>query len=130
MSISSKAATQNYFPTSTGGLINPLIARANGSLIKDLEISGPLWRKKEIIDLPLTNKVIENPMHINKVVEDVTSIDKTIDLPTIDNKTGQNNEKQAKNGMIMIRRIKMNKHKRKKLRKKMKFEWAKVRSTC
>jgi Mitochondrial domain of unknown function (DUF1713) len=57
------------------------------------------------------------------------NIEKTINLPTVDNKTGTDVEKQAKNGMIMIRRRKMKKHKLRKLRKKMKYEWAKV-SRC
>lgn len=98
------------------------MARQNTSLVKDIGIRGPAWRRKEIFELPLTNKIIENPMQIKKIIEEVT--DKVIDLPTI---AGRNDTgKQAKNGMIMIRRRKMRKHKLRKLRKKMKYEWAKV----
>ncbi|XP_014471906.1 PREDICTED: uncharacterized protein LOC106742997 [Dinoponera quadriceps] len=46
----------------------------------------------------------------------------SVDLPTI----GGNFEKQAVR-MIVIRRKKMKKHKRRKLRKKMKFVWARMR---
>lgn len=97
-------------------------------MIRDVGIVGPLWRKKEILELPLTNKVIENPTNlINKVIEEISNGDKTINLPTIDNRTGNDTGKQAKNNMIMVRRRKMRKHKLRKLRKKMKFLWAKVR---
>lgn len=107
--------------------LNPLSARPNTNAIKDIGIGGPLWRKKEILELPLTNKIIENPTQITKVIEDIMNIEKIIDLPTIDNKTGEDSGKQAKNHMIMIRRRKMKKHKLRKLRKKMKFAWAKVK---
>lgn len=46
----------------------------------------------------------------------------SVDLPTV----GNNLEKQAVR-MIIIRHKKMKKHKRRKLRKKMKFVWAKLR---
>lgn len=83
---------------------------------------GPLWQRKEIFELPITNKIIESPNPIWKVIEEVTDVEKIISLPTVDSKI----EKQAKNNMIMIRRRKMKKHKLRKLRKKMKYEWAKV----
>lgn len=65
-------------------------------------------------------------MQIKKIIEEVT--DKVIDLPTINSGIENDAGKQAKNGMIMIRRRKMRKHKLRKLRKKMKYEWAKVSS--
>lgn len=105
----------------------PLIARQNTSLVKDVGINCPLWRRKEIFELPLTNKVIESPLQITKIIEDIANIDKTISLPEVENRTGDDSGKQAKNGMIMIRRRKMKKHKLRKLRKKMKYEWAKVK---
>jgi Mitochondrial domain of unknown function (DUF1713) len=107
--------------------LNPFILRQNTNLIKDVGISCPLWRKKEIFDLPLTNKVIDNPTKINKVIEDVVDEEKSVILPD-NTKSDDDSGKQAKNHMILIRRIKMNKHKLKKLRKKMKYEWAKVSS--
>lgn len=106
--------------------LQPLLARHNNSLIKDVGISFPLWRKKEIFELPLTNKIIENPTTISKVIEEIFDVDKVIDLPTHNSNGDDDTGKQAKNGMIMIRRRKMRKHKLRKLRKKMKFEWAKV----
>ena len=106
--------------------LNPLIARQNTNLIKDIGYNCPLWRRKEIFELPLTNKIIENPTQISKVIEEIINIDKTVSLPD-NNKSDDDTGKQAKNGMITIRRIKMNKHKLRKLRKKMKYEWAKVR---
>lgn len=63
-------------------------------------------------------------MQIKKIIEEIT--DKVIDLPTINGRDDNDTGKQAKNGMIMIRRRKMRKHKLRKLRKKMKYEWAKV----
>lgn len=107
--------------------IKPLVARQNTSLVKDIGIRNPAWRRKEIFELPLTNKIIENPMQIKKIIEEVT--DKVIDLPTITGRDDNDTGKQAKNGMIMIRRRKMRKHKLRKLRKKMKYEWAKVSQT-
>jgi len=106
--------------------LKPLIAKQNTNLVKDIGITCPLWRRKEIFELPLTNKIIENPTQSNKVIEEIINVDKTISLP--DNNNSEDDiGKQAKNGMIMIRHRKMKKHKLRKLRKKMKYEWAKVR---
>jgi hypothetical protein len=102
--------------------VNPLIARPNTNLIKDVGITGPLWRRKEIFELPLTNKIVEDPTTVTKIIEEITNVEKTISLPTTESRV----EKQAKNGMIMIRHRKMKKHKLRKLRKRMKYEWAKV----
>ncbi|CRL06342.1 CLUMA_CG018900, isoform A [Clunio marinus] len=106
---------------------NTKSAKQNTNVIKDIGINGPLWRRKEIFEIPLTNKIIENPTQVNKVIEDVNKIDKSIELPMHDNRIVDDNGKQAaKHGMIMIRRRKMRKHKRRKLKKKMKFLWLKV----
>lgn len=105
--------------------LKPLIARQNTNIVKDIGINCPLWRRKEIFELPLTNKIIENPTQISKVIEEIVNVDKTVSLPD-NNKSDDDSGKQAKNGMIMLRRRKMKKHKLRKLRKKMKFEWAKV----
>lgn len=94
----------------------------NSSLIKEIGGQRPLWRK-EIYELPLTNKIVENPTQVNKVIEDISKIEKSIDLPTDSNR---NNEKQAAR-LIVIRKRKMRKHKLRKLRKKMKFVWAKAK---
>lgn len=94
------------------------------SLIKEIGNHKPLW-KKEIFELPLTNKIIENPTTINnKIIEDIFNINKSINLPT-DNKDGDTG-KQAARG-IVIRRRKMRVHKLRKLRKRMKFVWGKAK---
>lgn len=137
LSLRSLSVSSNSSPTSRNLIcgdhvtqhdfsFSPLIARQNTSLVKGIGNSNPTWRKKEIFDLPLTNKIIENPTLIRKVIEDISKIENTMNLPDA-NKVNDENSKQAKNGMIMIRRRKMRKHKLRKLRKKMKFEWAKVR---
>lgn len=132
LSISSSSQQQTSNSSSTGKLhhhelsFNPLILRQNTKIINDIGINCPLWRKKEIFELPLTNKVIESPASINIVrKEDVVDENKTAILPD-NSKAEDDTGKQAKNHMILIRRIKMNKHKLRKLRKKMKYEWAKV----
>lgn len=131
LSISSSSQQQTSNSSSAGRIchqdvaFSPLTLRQNTKIINDIGINCPLWRKKEIFELPLTNKVIESPTKINKVVEDVIDENKTAILPD-NTKSEDDTGKQAKNHMILIRRIKMNKHKLRKLRKKMKYEWAKV----
>lgn len=130
LSISSNSQTTNN-PFLIGKLDNqefslqPLIAKQNTNFVKDIGINCPVWRRKEIFELPLTNKIVENPTQGNKIIEEITNIEKTISLPD-NNKSEDDIGKQAKNGMIMIRRRKMRKHKLRKLRKRMKYEWAKV----
>lgn len=104
----------------------PFIARQSNGLARDVGINCPLWRKKEIFEIPLTNKIIESPTKITKIIEEINNVDKIVDLPTHTGNGDDDAGKQAKNGMIMIRRRKMRKHKLRKLRKKMKYEWAKV----
>ncbi|KAF7996532.1 hypothetical protein HCN44_002164 [Aphidius gifuensis] len=70
-----------------------------------------------------TNKLCNFLQRLHLPLRDKTT-DKTIDLPT--NNSSINIEKQAAR-MIVIRRRKMRRHKLKKLRKKMKFKWAKVK---
>lgn len=96
----------------------------NTSLIKEIGNHNPVWRK-EILELPLTNKIIEeNPTssNINKIIEDIINVDKTISDPNA-NKNGETGKQAAR--LIVIRRRKMKKHKRRKLAKKMKYVWAK-----
>lgn len=73
--------------------------------------------------MPLTNKIIENPLQINKIIEEIQKIENNVNLPTANREI----EKQAKNGMIQIRKRKMRIHKRRKLFKKMRYVWKKVR---
>lgn len=87
----------------------------------NLEIGIPTNPLKEIQDFPIFNKIIENPLNssINEIMEITNKTD--LDLPT-------NIVKEIEAArLIGIRRRKMKKHKLKKLRKRMKFEWAKVR---
>lgn len=88
-------------------------------------IGNTSW-KKEIFEIPLTNKIVENPVNTNKIIEEITKIEKAVDLPAINGNKSDDVGKQAAR-LIVIRRRKMKKHKLKKLRKKMKFVWAKVR---
>lgn len=72
--------------------------------------------------MPLTNKIVENPLQITKIIEEIQKIENNLNLPT-----ARNTEIHAKNGMIQIRKRKMRRHKRRKLFKKMRFLWKKVR---
>uniref|UniRef100_A0A2M4ASZ9 Ribosomal protein mS38 C-terminal domain-containing protein n=1 Tax=Anopheles triannulatus TaxID=58253 RepID=A0A2M4ASZ9_9DIPT len=90
----------------------------------------PLLPLKEIIDIPLVSRIIENPVSrpttgSGTVIGDNLSIIPTLDLPTGTVPQGDNGKQAAR--LIVIRRRKMRKHKLKKLRKRMKFEWLKVR---
>lgn len=100
----------------------PLVLTSN--LVKNPWI----WQKQTSIESPATNiaPVVELPRSIfwipPKNDPDVPSTKSEIQEPILEiNK----HEKQAVK-LIVIRRHKMRKHKLKKLRKKMKFEWAKV----
>ncbi|XP_055613126.1 uncharacterized protein LOC129759643 [Uranotaenia lowii] len=88
---------------------------------------SPLIPRKEIIDIPLIDRIIENPLHsrITEIGDAVQQKHTNMDLPTSSGKVDDNGIQCAR--LIVIRRRKMRKHKLKKLRKKMKFLWAKVR---
>lgn len=101
------------------------------SQITSVDIKSP-WHSNSLInpkiDNPTINPIIEAPVQPNEqeiVDRIIGSIVQDLELPTIDNGVGEDG-KQA-NKMIKIRRRKMRRHKLKKLRKKMKYEWAKVR---
>jgi Mitochondrial domain of unknown function (DUF1713) len=130
ISSNSSAHTQKnsswIFQSINNSELNPFHVQlqSSGRAINEIGIKTPLWRK-EILELPLTNKIIETPQQINqKVIEDILNIDKTINLPT-DNKNGDAGKQAAR--LIVIRRAKMRRHKLKKLRKKMKFVWGKAK---
>uniref|UniRef100_A0A8D8NM67 (northern house mosquito) hypothetical protein n=1 Tax=Culex pipiens TaxID=7175 RepID=A0A8D8NM67_CULPI len=86
---------------------------------------NPLMPRKEILDLPLISRIIENPNQ-SRITEigDLPRSLPVIDLPK--SNTVDDGGIQAAR-LIVIRRRKMRKHKLRKLRKKMKYEWAKVR---
>lgn len=115
----------NYFSLQTDEILkhnNLILQSTNSSLIKEIGNHNPVWRK-EIFELPLTNKIIENPASNNKIIEDIINIEKSIIDPN-SNKNGDAGKQAAR--LIVIRRSKMKKHKRRKLAKKMKFIWAKA----
>lgn len=85
---------------------------------------NPLIPRKEIIDLPVLDKIIENPNLVFEII-DKPKYDHSMELPKHRNNNTNSDGIQAAR-LIVIRRRKMKKHKLKKLRKKMKFAWAKV----
>ncbi|KAG5672267.1 hypothetical protein PVAND_002407 [Polypedilum vanderplanki] len=104
--------------------LNGLSLQSTASIVNEIGYRQPIW-KKEIFELPLTNKIVEIPTQINqKIIEEITNIDKTINLPT-GNKSDENGKQAAR--LIQIRKRKMKKHKLRKLRKKMKFVWGRAK---
>ncbi|XP_053696239.1 uncharacterized protein LOC128743647 [Sabethes cyaneus] len=91
-------------------------------------IVNPALPRKEIIDMPRSKRIIENPnpFGILEIGEKPLTTNSGLELPTGHNRTTDDSGIQAAR-LIVIRRRKMRKHKLRKLRKKMKFEWAKVR---
>lgn len=86
---------------------------------------NPLLPRKEIIDIPLISRIIENPNQSRiSEIGDLWRPVPAMDLPTGSNKVDDNGIQAAR--LIVIRRRKMRKHKLRKLRKKMKYDWAKV----
>ncbi|XP_050460375.1 uncharacterized protein LOC126856152 [Cataglyphis hispanica] len=85
--------------------------RTNGNLIRN------------IIEMPVTKiPPLQDPVKRLPIRYDLPISEKSIDLPT----NGEIFEKHAVR-LIVIRHKKMKKHKRRKLRKKMQFIWAKLR---
>ncbi|XP_076293080.1 uncharacterized protein LOC143215129 [Lasioglossum baleicum] len=79
---------------------------------------------KNIIEIPLKDiPSIGDPSRQRPIQQDLPLTDKILDLPTLGNVM----EKQAVR-LIVIRRKKMKKHKRKKLRKRMKFQMETIRA--
>jgi len=87
----------------------------------DFGMPGDL--RKSIVDMPITRiPPLHEPIHHLPIEYNSPTVEKYIELPT----NGDIFEKLAIN-LIKIRRKKMKKHKRKKLAKRMKFVWAKLR---
>ncbi|KAH0945096.1 hypothetical protein HN011_007728 [Eciton burchellii] len=87
----------------------------------DFDTHGDL--RKSIIDMPITRiPPLHEPVQHLPIEYDSPTLEKYIDLPT----NGDIFEKQAAH-LIVIRRKKMKKHKRRKLAKRMKFVWEKLR---
>lgn len=95
-----------------------------------IDIKSP-WHNNSIvnpkIENPIITTIIEAPLQPNQqeIVDQSHSTVQDFELPAIENGVGEDGIQAAV--LIGIRRRKMRKHKLKKLRKKMKFEWAKVR---
>lgn len=81
--------------------------------------------RKNINEIPLSKYIppMEEPLIKQPIKQDLPLIDSSFQLPPTENTL----EKLAIR-LIVIRRKKMKKHKRKKLRKRMKFAWAKIRA--
>ncbi|KAJ8936968.1 hypothetical protein NQ318_015631 [Aromia moschata] len=91
----------------------------------DLINNAWIWQKKSQIQLPLiTNIKLELPNTLKQITPVVEqTVQNGIEVPGVNN--GDIPKQAAR--LIVIRRKKMKKHKLRKLRKKMKFEWAKLR---
>uniref|UniRef100_A0A182P2V9 DUF1713 domain-containing protein n=1 Tax=Anopheles epiroticus TaxID=199890 RepID=A0A182P2V9_9DIPT len=124
---SSKQITTN----GNDSILLPVRAVQLRSSIGNVEIGNsnrrnPLIPLKEIIDIPLVSRIIESPVQRptgEGPIGDNLTLIPSLELPA---DTVPKDEKQAAR-LIVIRRRKMRKHKLKKLRKRMKFEWLKVR---
>lgn len=81
-----------------------------------------IWQINNKIIPPLPNKPIEFPNSIRWVPLEEPKEKEQLEMPTTIN--GGISKEAAR--LIVIRRKKMKKHKLKKLRKRMKYEWAKV----
>uniref|UniRef100_A0A182ST98 DUF1713 domain-containing protein n=1 Tax=Anopheles maculatus TaxID=74869 RepID=A0A182ST98_9DIPT len=102
------------------------------SLLGNFEIGNsvrnPLIPLKEIIDIPLVSRIIENPVQrpgTQGPIGDNLAVIPSLELPTDTTGKDENGKQAAR--LIVIRRRKMRKHKLRKLRKRMKFEWLKIR---
>uniref|UniRef100_A0A182WLA3 Small ribosomal subunit protein mS38 n=1 Tax=Anopheles minimus TaxID=112268 RepID=A0A182WLA3_9DIPT len=110
--------------------IRPIQLRSS---VGQLEIGNsirrnPLIPLKEIIDIPLVSRIIETPVQrpgLQGPIGDNLAVIPSLELPT-DTTAKDEHGKQAAR-LIVIRRRKMRKHKLRKLRKRMKFEWLKLR---
>uniref|UniRef100_A0A336LR08 CSON010957 protein n=1 Tax=Culicoides sonorensis TaxID=179676 RepID=A0A336LR08_CULSO len=90
--------------------------------------------RKEIVDPFIRKKIIENPVSIINEIDEIYRRIGDLRLPDVGKKNVDDRGMQAANkkdnrplGIMIIRRKKMKKHKRKKLWKRMRFEWAKRR---
>lgn len=114
--------------TAPPGLIASIASTKLSARIQPIQIETPTTLNitlKEIFDIPIINNWVDNPLTPSGIQEDpLKPFVSEISDPR--SKTTDSDGIQAAR-LIIIRRKKMKKHKLKKLRKKMKFEWAKVR---
>ncbi|KAF4525661.1 hypothetical protein B566_EDAN001261 [Ephemera danica] len=126
LSIHNSSKSQDAINVSSSCLVN----NAN------VELQPRLWQNERwkkispgipgiIIDLPrpsLTSFIFDLPPTRTVIPPEPVAIP-SLEAPS----SKRRDEKRASSGLVVIRRRKMKKHKLKKLRIKMKFEWAKVR---
>lgn len=93
------------------------------------KIRRPTLTNNVTIRDPRAIQNIESPSvnNSNKIVEKPLLINEDMNLPANSTSIGKQVAKQPGRTTLIIRRKKMRKHKLKKLRKRMKFEWAKKR---
>lgn len=112
-------------PVTTNSIINSSAFWFQPGHLTTIPLKIPIIRPN--IENPLINVAIEietpEPFNRKEIIDNRSNII-DMDLPTISNKTDENGYQAAV--MVGIRKRKMKKHKLKKLRKKMHFEWAKV----
>ncbi|XP_006611101.1 uncharacterized protein LOC102676673 isoform X1 [Apis dorsata] len=110
------------FSTNTLNIISPNIKFIPKTLNIDFKNSRNNIKKDE---MPLSKYIpsMEEPLINQPIKQDLPLIDISFQLPPTENIL----EKLAIR-MIVIRKKKMKKHKRRKLRKRMKFKWAKIRA--
>lgn len=95
-----------------------------------IDIKSP-WHNNTIInpkiEHPIITAIIETPVQPNQqeIIDQSHSKIQDFELPPIENGIDEDGIQAAV--LIGIRRRKMRRHKLRKLRKRMKFEWAKVR---
>ncbi|XP_068982739.1 uncharacterized protein [Bombus flavifrons] len=91
----------------------------------DIDFRNPDSTTKKIYEIPLSRYIpsMEEPLIKQPTKQDLPLTNTSFELPTTENML----EKLAVR-LIVIRRKKMKKHKRRKLRKRMKFIWAKIRA--
>lgn len=89
---------------------------------------NPIFASQSLIT-PKKKSILDLPVPVSYIIQDVPKfilpIEDTVKTEVIEDPTKVIEQKAAR--LIVIRRKKMKKHKLKKLRIKMKFEWAKVR---
>lgn len=118
--ISSLSIAQNQAPS----FVAPLFLRSTNFGAQPTSLPLPIiYRRHEINEKP-TWKIIETPT--NAALREINDILNRTAFPIQEPVSINHTEKQAVR-MIVIRKRKMKKHKLRKLRKKMKFEWGRLR---
>lgn len=117
---------QNVIACADNGLLNLSALRIAVNHIEPLKVSTSTINNSIVDPRNHINREIGIPTTtvINEIIEKPRLIEENFELPTT---IQSNDDMEAKKTTILIRRRKMRVHKLKKLRKRMKFEWAKKR---